>query len=687
MVGDSEAADGGSRRCEGMHDQGEPATADEAASPVAHRPSEDTFPTRAELSQQATDFGLGPDRDGSQTAALLDRDLGEFRIERLLAQGGMGRVYLARQRAPDRLVAVKVMRPTGGSLVAGQRFQREAELLGRLRHPGIAQVFTAGSTEIDGEATPYFVMEYVAGGEPLVQACDRAGLGTRQRLAMFADVCDAVGSGHSAGIVHRDLKPANILVDAAGRPKVIDFGVARLAEDDGGGFTETGVFVGTRQYMSPEQCDGGLVDPRTDVYALGVILHELLTGRLPYDLAGRSLTETARIVREDMPSRLRIADRRLEPGLEAIAAKCLAKQPADRYSDALDLADDIRRLLADLPVRARRPGLLTACRAWGRRHRPVVAAGVAAAVTAAGLSVVFLASAGRPSVTPGRGPTASIPNIASTRSTPLQWVSVDFSEPVQAVSPADFRLTRDGRPVPLDGVEVIGHRERWEVRGLDRVTAAEGHYQLELAGTPTSPLDLAGRRLAAPVRIAWQMPPYQVISFNLFDDDWQRHVVSMTDVERYTEKSAGAATFIRPTVLGREGSIVLRFTAPFEIRAANLSAGVAVWTTGDPFPYDPGARAALDVSPDGERWTNLVTREANRGGFGGGPFEIGEHVAGSREVWVRARLTGTREWPGDGPIYAQFLRSDPEHPEYRLRLSMSGPSPVQPPPDAAPADG
>ncbi len=669
-----------------MHHERRPAAAEETPSPVADRPNGDTAPTHAELSQQSTDFGLGPDRDASQTTALLGRDLGEFRIDRLLAQGGMGRVYLARQRSPDRLVAVKVMRPTGGSPVAGQRFQREAELLGRLQHPGIAQVFTAGSTLIDGEATPYFVMEYVAGGEPLVLACDRAGLRPRPRLAMFADICAAVGSAHSLGIVHRDLKPANILVDAAGHPKVIDFGVARLPEDDGGGFTETGVFVGTRQYMSPEQCDGGLVDPRTDVYALGVILHELLTGQLPYDVAGRSLTETARVVREEIPRRLSIPDRRLGPGLETIAATCLAKRPADRYADARDLADDIRRLLVDLPLRARRPGVLAVCRAWARRHRAVVAAGVAAVVTAAGLSLAFLA-AGRPSVTPGRGPTASIPNIASTRSTPLQWVSVDFSEPVQAVSLADFRLMRDGQPVPLDGVEVVGRRERWEVRGLDRVTATEGRYQLELIGTPTSPLDLSGRRLAAPARIDWQMPPYQVISFNLFDDDWQRHVVSMTDVECYTERSAGAATFIRPTVLGQEGSIVLRFTAPFAIRAANLSAGVAVWTTGDPFPYDPGARAALDVSPDGERWTNLVTREANRGGFGGGPFEIGEHVAGSREIWVRARLTGTREWPGDGPIYAQFLRSDPEHPEYRLRLSMSGPSPVQPPPDAAPADG
>jgi serine/threonine protein kinase len=660
--------------------------------PSTGRPaSEETFPTHAELSCRSTDFGLGPDRDATQTAALVGSDLGEFRVERLLAQGGMGRVYLARQRSPDRTVAVKVMRSTAATAIAGQRFQREAELLGRLRHPGIAKVYTAGSCLIAGEETPYFVMEYVIGGEPLVRACDRGGLGVPQRLELLADVCAAVGHGHAAGIVHRDLKPANILVDAEGRAKVIDFGVARIAEDDAGGFTETGVFVGTRQYMSPEQCDGGVIGPWTDVYALGVILHELLSGRLPYEVAGRSLTETARIVREQPPRRLQVADHRLGPGAEAIAAKCLAKSPADRYPTAAEMATDVRSLLAGLPITARRPGLIATCRTWARQHRVLVVASLAAGLTAAVMSVALVNGRNdhsRPQLTPGPGPTASIPTIASTRSTPLQWVSVDFSEPVRSLSASDFRLTRDGLPVPLDTVTVVGMRERWELRGLDTVTATAGHYRLSLVGTPTTPLDLAGRRLAAPVEITWQMPPYQVVSFNLLDEGWEQYVVSMNDVERYTERSAGPATFIRPTVLGQEGSVVMRFSAPFEIRSANLAAGVAVWTTGDPFPYDPGARAALDVSPDGVRWTNLVTLEANRGGFGGGPFDIGEFVAGGREIWVRARLTGTREWPGDGPIYAQFLRCDPEHPDYKLRLWMSGPSPVPPPPDGgAPADG
>ncbi len=655
-------------------------------------PSEETRPTREEMSRQSTNFGLGPERpDNSLAAALVGRDLGEFRIERLLAQGGMGRVYLARQRSPDRLVAVKVMRPTHGATAAQQRFQRESTVLGRLRHPGIAQIFTAGSLTVGDEATPYFVMEYVVGGEPLVRACDRVGSSPRQRLELFAEVCEAVAHGHAAGVVHRDLKPANILVDGDGRAKVIDFGVARLMEDDGDGFTETGVFVGTRQYMSPEHCDGGLIGPQADVYALGVILHELLTGWLPYDVAGRSLTETARIVREQSPRRLRLAEQTLGPGAEAVAATCLAKQPAERYPTAAELAADVRRLLAGLPLTARRPGLFAVCSHWCRRHPTLVASFVATGLTATVMAMVFLnghSGLGEPLVTVGQGPTASIPNVASTRSTPLQWVSVDFSEPIQSLSRADFQLSRNGQLLPLDTINIAGNRTRWEVRGLDTVTAAEGRYRLELVGTQSSPLDFAGRRLSAPARITWQMPPYRVISFNLLGDDWKQYVVSLSDVECHTEQNAGPATFIRPSTLGREGTIVMRFTAPFEVRAASLTAGIAVWTTGDPFPYDPGARAALDVSPDGKRWTNLDTREAHRGGFGGGPHELGEIVAGSREIWVRARLTSTREWPGDGPIYAQFLRSDPTHPGPGLRLTMSGPSPVAPPPDGAPpADG
>lgn len=657
-------------------------------------PSHDTLPTADALSRQSTDFGLvgralgdppGPD-------PLSGRDLGEVVVDRLIAQGGMGRVYEARQRCPARTVAVKLLRPSRRSPAALQRFRRESELLGRLRHPGLAQVFTAGSCLLEGEETPYFVMEFIPGAETLVAACDRRGLDPRRRLEVLLAVCQAVGHGHAAGVVHRDLKPGNILLDAEGRPKVIDFGIARLLEADDGGFTETGAYLGTRRYSSPEQCVGGAVDARSDVYSLGVILHELLTGRPPYDLGTGSLEETARVVQDTSPARLRFADPGLQPGADAIALKCLAKRPAERYASAIDLAADLERLLAGEPISARVPGLISRCRSWCRRHKTLTASGFAAAASGLLVAAVLSLGLGGPADGPdaaagGPGPVASFPNVSSLRTTPLQWLTVTFDEPVRGLTAADFRLTRDGAELPLAGVTVTGERNSWELRGLDALTAAEGRYVLELAGTAGSPVDFAGRRLRGPARAAWRMPPYREFAFNLLNDALQPHVVSLEGVELTTERNAGSSTFFRPTVPDEEGSIVLRFEAPFEIRAATLLATMAVWTTGDPFPYDPRAKAALDVSPDGERWTTLDTREANRGGFGGGPFDIREIVAGGREVWVRARLTASRSWPEDGLIYAQFLRTDPQRPEEKtFRLTLSGPDPgATLPPGGTPA--
>jgi serine/threonine protein kinase len=643
-------------------------------------PTGETIPAAELLSARSTDFGFGGEDASSDADPLVGRDLGVALIVRLIAQGGMGRVYEARQRSPARTVAVKVMRPGHRSPSSIQRFHREADLLARVRHPGIAQIHVAGSFAIDGDEIPYFVMEFVPEAEPLVRACDRRGLDARRRLELFHEVCRAVAHGHDAGIVHRDLKPGNILVAADGRPKVIDFGIARLEEDDAGGCTETGGVLGTRQYMSPEQCDGETVDPRSDVYSLGVILHELLAGTLPYDVRGKSLTEAARIVRETPPRSLRIADRLLGPGIDAIAGKCLAKRPGDRYATAGALADDVQRLLAGLPVSARRPGPVDGCLAWCRRHRTLSASIAAALATAAAAAVLVSTGRGPPPWQPAPmaatvGPKASFASVSSGRTSPLKWISVNFDESMRSLSVADLRLTRDGIAVPLDGVRVMGDRDYWEIRGLEAVTAAEGRYELELAGTPTTPVDFAGRRLAAPARATWRMPAYREVAFNLLDDAWKQYVVSMTDIECYTEQHAGAATFFRPTIPGKEGAVVMRFTAPFEIQSATLTAGIAVWTTGDPFPYDPGAKASIDVSRDGQSWTTLRTLEANKGGFASGPFDIADAVAGSREVWVRARLVATREWPGDGMIYAQFMRSDAKQPQDKLRLALTGPHP------------
>ena len=272
--------------------------------PSAENPNEslpvdnhDTVPSIEELSRRTTDFGLGNEETVvEQTDSLLGIDLGDFVIESLLASGGMGRVYKGRQRLPERDVAVKVMRPSHRSPRAFQRFQRETELLGQLSHPGIAQIYTAGSIKQHGETFPYFVMELVQDAMPLVKAANYHRLSNVERLRLFSSVCKAVAYGHARSVIHRDLKPSNILVDSTGYPKVIDFGIARIEQDDD--TTETGTFLGTRQYSSPEQCAGRKVDSRSDVYSLGVILHEILTGKLPYDLKDASFLETARIIHD-----------------------------------------------------------------------------------------------------------------------------------------------------------------------------------------------------------------------------------------------------------------------------------------------------------------------------------------------------------------------------------------------------
>ena len=228
-----------------------------------------------------------------------------YRIVRLLGEGGMGAVYEAEQDSPRRPVALKGIRPGLASPALLKRFHHEAQILGRLRHPGIAQVFEAGLAD-DGQ--PFVAMELIR-GSPLDEYADRNALDASARIALLASVCDAVQHAHDRGVIHRDLKPPNILVDETGLPKVVDFGVARADDADlatGAGLTRTGQFLGTPNYMSPEQVSAspGTVDHRTDVFALGMILFELLSHRLPHRLDDRPLVEAARVILHDDPPRL-----------------------------------------------------------------------------------------------------------------------------------------------------------------------------------------------------------------------------------------------------------------------------------------------------------------------------------------------------------------------------------------------
>lgn len=305
---------------------------------------------------------------------LLGVGIGKYRTIRLIGEGGMGAVYEAEQEQPRRTVALKVIKPGLAGPEVLRRFELESQALGRLQHQGIAQIYEAGTADAGFGPQPYFAMEFIR-GRSLREYADSHRLTTRQRMEIMAKVCDAVHHAHQRGLIHRDLKPGNILVDDTGQPKILDFGVARVTDDDTETTlqTATGQIVGTLAYMSPEQvmADPLEIDTRSDIYALGVILYELLAERLPYRLSGK-LHEAIQTIREEDPSPLSSINRIYRGDIETIAGKALEKEKARRYTSAAELASDIRRYLSDQPIAARPPSTRYNLQKLARRHRAAV---------------------------------------------------------------------------------------------------------------------------------------------------------------------------------------------------------------------------------------------------------------------------------------------------------------------------
>lgn len=319
----------------------------------------------------------------------LPEQIGPYRIKGVLGEGGQAIVYEAEQAEPKRPVALKVLKG-GGCVGKGdvRHFRREIQVLAALSHPAIATVYDAGRTE---HGQHYFALERVI-GVPLDRFVREKDVPLRKRVELFRKVCDGLQHAHDKGIVHRDLKPTNILVDAAGQPKILDFGLARLSDADvslARTITETGQIVGTLRYMSPEQArgDSSTIGPRSDVYALGVILYELLTGQPPYDV-GRFIPEAVATICKQTPRPPSAVNRVLRGDLETIVLKAMDKDPAVRYRSAGELDEDLRRFLDNQPIRARRPSKLYLLRKLiGRHRRGVFVACVAILVVAAGVVV------------------------------------------------------------------------------------------------------------------------------------------------------------------------------------------------------------------------------------------------------------------------------------------------------------
>jgi WD40 repeat protein len=550
------------------------------------------------LSGRSDGFGLGSD---IPLELAPGTDLGGFTIGRLLGEGGMGRVYEARQATPDRLVAVKVLRDALATPEQRFRFQHESEVLGRLRHPHIAQIHMAGVHRHEAGAVPFVVMELIAYARPLTLFVRERGLGLRQRIELARGVCDAVAHAHRKGVIHRDLKPANILVDGSGEPKVIDFGVARSTAPDAAASpwrTVAGQIVGTLMYMSPEQLAGRVdeIDARADVYALGIVLHELVADRLPYDSAETSLVAAAR-AREDAGLQAARAveratlhggcDRFSARALAAIVHTCLAERPEQRYATAVEVTTELDRWLAGEPVLARPPAWLESVGRAIRRHRAATAAaavGIAAVVAAAvGITAFAVRAAERARAARAELYTATLQLAADARDRDRIGEARQRLAEARALAPHTSRaqpLELGCLAASLDDsfATLAGHTAdvlaaAWSPDG-GRLATGDRDGSVRIVDTATGAMPLAAahfsRHDAAVWRIAWS-PDGRMLATASADA-----TVRLWDTEtgRELQRITGHGAKMYGVAFGPDGTVVATSGADHTARLWDVATGV-----------------------------------------------------------------------------------------------------------------
>jgi hypothetical protein len=580
----------------------------------------------------------------------VGRRIGNYRVVRQIGRGGMARVFLA-ERADGQFeqdVALKLLRPGFDSDVDVERFRAERQILASLSHPNIARLYDGGVTD---DGLPFLVLEYVE-GEPIDCYCETHALSARARLALLLDVADAVQYAHDRSIVHRDLKPSNILVSADGAVKLLDFGLARMLEEGVTGEappTRTGHRWMTPEYAAPEQVRGSAITSRTDVYQLGAVVYELLSGHTPFAHRARTLHELEMAALDQDPEPLG-GDFRGD--LDAIILKALSKQPEDRYATAGDFAADIRRHLTGHPVRARRPTVGYRMRRFVARHRVRLAA-AAIVVWVAGASVIAVAVEGsraRSADTAAKlvGQLRALPEIIGDgrRGDAQRLVSRAISAARNLSIPAESRAqllaAAGGAAVGLGerqaGFELLqqGLVIRRQQGGLPRVDSASP-MAIQVAGYSRNAMR-RGMLFSRPATISMMDPDgtHEIPITNSMDS-WSGYPSWARDGSRVLFTRAvgdSRAIFITTT----DGS---RFT--------QITASPPGWRDELPVPLGEARVAFLRMSPAGDARICAV----NLDGSGLSEITLGPHdgdpapfPAGDRFAYV-----------GNGDIYVMHLRT------------------------------